>query len=269
MKSQPKIKHGPTNAARKTLAVVVLGLLGAAALPPVQEGALVADARDVLQRWVEVRRQVSKEKQDWALGRELMESRIALVQGQIDDLGAKIQGVEANVLDTEGKLAELGARKAALTGTVDELANSLAQLEERTRTLLRRLPDPLREKLRPISQSLPADSASADKGKLGERFLTVVGILNEVNKFNREIRVESEIRTLGAGSSVEVTTLYVGLGQAYYASGDGKSAGFGSPGTDGWNWTEANDRASEITRAIAILTKGADAEFVNLPVKLQ
>lgn len=256
------------------LALAAACLLAPAAKPPTQAGD-VDGARDLLQRWVETRRQISKEKQEWALGRELLDSRVELVSSEIAAVRAKIAEVEASIAEAEGKRAELEGKRASLQATANELAASVASLEARTRELLRRAPDALREKLRPISQSLPSDPALADKGKLGERFLTVVGILNELNKFNREVRAESEIRTLPGGATIEVTTVYVGLGQAYYSSGDGKTAGYGWPssvgaaGPEGWQWRSADEHAAEIARGIAILTKGADADFVNLPVQVQ
>ena len=269
--------HRGRLAAGAALAVATACLLSPAARPPSRGGDLqggdlrggdIQAARDVLQQWVETRRQLSKEKQEWTLGRELLLSRIELVEGEINSVRTKIDEVQASIAESERKRTELEASRATLQTTSDDLALSIATLEERTRGLIARLPDPLREKLRPISQSLPADAATAEKGKLGERFLTVVGILNEVNKFNREVRAESEIRTLSNGSTIEVTTVYLGLGQAYYASADGKEVGFGVPAAQGWTWTAANEHAAEIVRGMAILTKGADAEFVNVPLQI-
>ncbi len=265
--------HRGRLAAGAALTGALACLLSPAARPPTQggdlKGADIQGARDVLQQWVETRRQLSKEKQEWTLGRELLLSRIELIEGEIQSVRTKVEQVQASITESESKRTELEATRGTLQATADELAQSIAALEGRTRALLARLPDPLREKLRPISQSLPTDSAAADKGKLGERFLTVVGVLNEVNKFNREIRAESEIRTLPSGATLEVTTVYLGLGQAYYASADGSEVGFGMPGPEGWTWSSANEHAAEIVRGLAILTRGADAEFVNVPLQIQ
>ncbi len=239
-----------------------------AARPPADEGD-VAGVRDLLQKWVDTRRQISKEKQEWALGRELVQSRLELVEGEIDAVRAKIGEVESGIAELERKRADAEAKRAALQGTSDELASTVVALERRTLALLEQLPEPLREKLRPISQSLPTDPDTADKGKLGERYLSVVGVLNEVNKFNREIRAESEIRALPSGASIEVTTVYIGIAQAYYASANGGAAGYGVPKAKGWEWIPADEHAAEISRAIAILSKGADADFVNLPIRVQ
>jgi hypothetical protein len=98
----------------------------------------------------------------------------------------------------------------------------------------------------------------------------VIGILNEVNKFNRsEITVTSEVRKLAGGSSAEVTALYIGLGQAFYTGSNGTVAGVGHPSEDGWIWEPANDAAAEIAEAIAVLKNEKVASFIPLPVKVQ
>jgi hypothetical protein len=66
-----------------------------------------------------------------------------------------------------------------------------------------------------------------------------------------------------------VTALYVGIGQGYYATADGKAAGIGSSTPEGWVWTAANDAAPRISQAIAILKNEQAASFVQLPAEIQ
>ena len=143
-------------------------------------------------------------------------------------------------------------------------------LEERVRALLPRLPPPLRDRVKPLSQRLPDPEKSTEiKLSLSERFQNIVGILNEVNKFDREITTTSEIRSLPDGSSAEATALYFGIGQAYYASNTGNVAGTGTSSEKGWIWRPANDAAGRIAEAIAILKNEKVAAFVQLPVDIQ
>ncbi|HSV99554.1 MAG TPA: DUF3450 family protein [Sedimentisphaerales bacterium] len=147
------------------------------------------------------------------------------------------------------------------------LAGVVARLETRTVALVARLPDPIRDHIKPLSQSLPQDP-NATKLSLAQRFQNVVGILNEVNKFHREITVTSEVRTLADGNAAEVAAVYVGLGQAYYAGANGAAAGVGRPSETGWTWEPANDAAGQISDAIAILKNEKVANFVLLPLKV-
>ena len=44
---------------------------------------------------------------------------------------------------------------------------------------------------------------------------------------------------MSLGRSAEVSSIYIGLGQAYFVSIDGQSAGMGVPTESGWSWTPA------------------------------
>jgi hypothetical protein len=120
----------------------------------------------------------------------------------------------------------------------------------------------------PLSQRMPDDPANTEVS-LSERFQNVIGILNEVNKFNRDITVTNELRELPGGSMAEVTVVYLGLGQAYYVTSGGDGAGVGRPAADGWEWTAANHLAPEIFRTVEILKNAQPPAFVPLPVEIR
>lgn len=228
----------------------------------------VDDARATLKEWVETRRIISKEKRDWTLAREVLNERLDLVQQEIEAQRAKIDETETSIAEADDKWADLSDENEVLREATAALGSTLTALEERTQTLLKRLPEPLRVRVRPLSQRIPAD-AEATKLSLSERFQNVIGILNEVNKFNREITVTSEVRKLPDGTSAEVTVLYVGISTAYYVSRDEGAAGMGTPSPEGWVWKPANDAAVQIADAIAILQNEQVASFVKLPLAIQ
>ena len=228
----------------------------------------VGSARAALEKWVETRKVISKEKQDWALAREMLDERIRLVQREITSLREKIEEAKKGISEADKKRAELVEENDKLKNASETLAGVVAKLEARTVALNKRLPDPIRERIKPLSQLLPEDP-NETKLSLAQRFQNVIGILNEVNKFNREITVTSEVRTLADGNSAEVTALYIGLGQAYYTGANGTMAGVGRPSEDGWKWNPANDSADRIADAVAILKNEMVAGFVPLPVEIQ
>jgi FtsZ-binding cell division protein ZapB len=228
----------------------------------------IDNVRAVTEKWVETRRVISKERQDWTLGREMLEERIKLVQREIASLREKIDQTQKSVNDAETKRAELATENETLKSAGATLADIVAALEARTVALNQQLPDPIRERIKPLSQRLP-DDPNETKLSLSQRFQNVIGILNEVNKFNRGIEVTSEVRTLADGSVAEVTALYIGLGHAYYTGANGTIAGVGRPGPDGWRWEPANDAADEVAQAVAILQNEQVADFVPLPVTVQ
>jgi FtsZ-binding cell division protein ZapB len=232
------------------------------------KAAKVDDVRDVLEKWVETRRVISKERRDWTLGREMVEDRIRLVQREIESLRARIGDAEKSIADADRKRADLVETNEKLKSASSALGHTVGALETRTRELLKRLPDPIRERVKPLSQRIP-EKPEETKLSLSERFQNVVGLLNEVNKFNRDVTVTSEVRKLDNGTTVEVTALYVGIGQGYYVTAKGDAAGVGVPSAEGWVWTPANDAAARIAEAIAILKNEKAAEFVRLPVRIQ
>lgn len=230
--------------------------------------AQIDNTTEALSEWVEIQKNISKEKRDLAVAKETLNERIELVEREITSLQAKVTEAEASIADADKKRAEMIDQNEKLKQASESLEKILVTLESETKTLLKRLPDPIRERVKPLSQRMP-DGTGKNKMTMSDRFSNVVGILNEVDKFNREISVTSEVRELSDGTSVEVTALYIGIGHGYYASSNGNVAGIGVPTENGWQWKQANESAAAISDAIAILKNEKVAEFVKLPVEIK
>jgi len=258
-----------TPAARRA-ATLLAACAALAAIPALADDTPVSERiggmRDAFDRWVETRRVISEETRDWTLGKDMLDSRIDILRRELAAVREKIAESERSTTDADRRTAELAAQRDALRAASGELAATAAALETRTKELVQRLPDPIRDKIKPLSQRLPADPASSEL-PLSTRFQNVVGLVNEVNKFNREITVTSEIRALPDGTSAEVTVVYIGLAHAYYTGGNGRIAGFGTGTAQGWTWTPANEAAPQVARVVAILKNESPAEFVLLPLK--
>jgi hypothetical protein len=256
---------------RTILQGICLSAAGAAALlaraVDGQESRLDA-TRAAMQDRIEAERLISREKLDWAVGRELLQSRIDLTERQIGSLREDIAESRTGVTDLGGQKAELVEQNERLKEASQALAERIAELEGRTRALLPRLPESLQERVQPLSQRIPDDPV-ATKASLSERAMNVVGILNQVTKFQREVSVTSEVRVLPGGATAEVAALYVGLGQAYYVTNDGTSAGVGRPSPDGFVWEPASESAAAIARAIAIYASEEPAAYVRLPLRVE
>ncbi len=275
------MKHRkPSHAGRTALLLcaVAAALLFSPAARARQEGAdasrsatrtaeAIGDARATLERWVETRKLLSQEKLDRALGREVLQDRIRLVEREISGLRASIESAQASISESDRKRDELLAEKERLVQASGGLVTVVTELERRLQQLLVRLPDPIRERVKPLSQLLPAEGAEA-KVALDQRFRNVLGILNEVDKFSREITLVSEVRALADGTSAEVTTLYLGISHGFYVNGPGTLAGVGSGTASGFEWRSTPEAAPAITAAIAILNNERVAEFVALPVRI-
>jgi hypothetical protein len=222
--------------------------------------------RDALEKWVETRRTIGVERRDWALGKDLLDSRIDVLDRELKTLADRTKEVDATLTEADRKRDTLAQEAGTLKDASAQLAAMAAQLETKVKALVKRFPTPLAEKLKPLTQRLPEDSTSTTLS-LAVRFQNVVGIINEANRFNREITQSSEIRKLADGSSVEVTAVYLGLAQGYYVGAGGRIAGIGRGAPEGWTWTESNDNGPAIERIVAILRNQKPAAFVPIPVK--
>jgi hypothetical protein len=250
------------------LAASIAAPAAAAEEPAGKETASLESTRSTLARWMETQQIISREKKDWQTARDLLEQRIALLEGEIAAQESRLAEARETAGGVDSKRRELLAENAALKAATATLVKSIAGLEERTLRLLNSLPEPLLEKVAPLSRRIPRDPSSTEVS-LGERFQNVIGILNEVNKFNREVSVASEIRMLPGGETAEVKVLYLGLGQAYFVTSGGALAGVGRPSAEGWEWSQADELSGRIAQAIAILQAEQVPAFVPLPVEIR
>jgi hypothetical protein len=250
---------------RQAMAVAAGLLCGAAG--GWAEDSQPATAQTIIEKWVEARRLITQEQQDWRLGRELLQDRIEVVKREVASLREKTARATSDMGDADKKLAELQQQREELkTGTAG-LAGQIPQIERRLQALLVSLPAPVQERVRPLSQSIPRDAADT-KLSMSERFQNLVGILNEVNKVSREIAVASEVRDLPDGTRAEVTVMYLGVAQAVYGNLSGGLAGIGVPGTNGWTWTPSNQLAQAVADAVAVYRNERPAGYTLLPLAI-
>lgn len=247
-------------------AVLAAGVASAAA-DPATVTATPESARAALAKWVETQQLIAKERQDWQQGKLILESRIDAVGGEIAALKVRLAETRRSAAEANEKKAGEVAENATLQKAGAELAGWVADLEKGLRSLQARLPEPLLQKIKPLLDRMPADPRSTNVS-LAERYQNVVGILNEVGKFNNDITMVTEVRTLSDGKPAEVRTVYVGLAQAYFVSPKG-DAGIGHPGASGWDWTGAREIAPRIEQVVEVLQNKAKPQFVPLPVNVQ
>lgn len=242
-------------------------LLGVMILPAWADEASILKTRESLNEWVETRRQISKERKDWALSKEVLADRINLISDEIESMKdriAKTREEAAKTKDDRQKLDEENERYIAASKL---LKARVIELESRVKAILPMLPDAARERVEPLILALPKDPEDS-KVELTKRYGYVIGVLDQLNKFNTEIKVTSETRELPDGRSALVETVYFGLGQAYYVGGDGSVAGIGTVENGKWVWKPANESAPQIGRMLRILKNDEPAAYVPLPVKI-
>ena len=274
-----QLRRSPSSARNARILFVAIGtlLLGSPLLsqtPTPSPTTPVELARTALSEWVATKRMISAEREAWRSGKQTIAAQLEVVQREIDALQQRIAAAQDSIADAEKKFGELDLERTERKAVSQELAAGIQSLEERTQKLLPRVPEPLADNVAPISQRLPATDELRQKQSLSARYQNVIGVLNAIDKWNRAVTLKSEIRELASGRSVEVSVLYIGLGQAYYVGAlgrDGKAtiAGVGVASPTGFNWRESNDLAPAIQRAVSIYKNEGLATLVRLPVQIR
>jgi hypothetical protein len=230
---------------------------------------LIEATRETLTKWVETKQLISKEKSDWASGKDILEDRVRLAEAETTTVRDKLKEISVAVAEAQKKRDELAAQTDKLKATAEKSKAMVIAAEKKLRPLLPQLPEPLREKLKPIIARFPEDSEKST-ASMAERLQNVLGILDQASAFNSTVVSVKELRTFPDGTRAEVTTVYLGLSQAYYTNREGSLAGIGHPGPDGWVWKPDNANGKKILLAVHILEgKEKGATFIDLPVKIQ
>ncbi len=230
-------------------------------------GGPLTETRTALDQWVETRQLISKTRTDWQSDKALLEQTIALYERELGTIDEQMSKVSTNNTQVAKERAEAEALQASSQAALEKAKESAGRLEAQIQGLVPQLPVPLQDTLKKDLARIPSDPANT-KMLAAERMQTVVGILNEIDKFNNALSVFSERRKNAQGEEVSVETLYVGLGAAYFVNDSGDFAGMGAPGAKGWEWTIRPELAPRLQEAMKMYRNERTAQFVSLPVAI-
>lgn len=240
--------------------------LGGACLAPAQSK--LAEARSTLEKWVETRQLISRTRADWQADEATLRSTVELFERELQSVESQLAGLSTNTIQVARERAEAETSLGASHLSLERARQLAAEFEGRVRSLVPRLPQPLQEVLRPLLARLPADP-TATKMAQTERVQVLVGVLNELDKFNNAVSIFSESRRNEKGEEVAVETVYVGLGAAYFVNEANDFAGMGAPGDHGWEWTVKSELAPAVREVIRIYRNERTARFVGLPAVIR
>lgn len=259
---------------------VALGVLGAStalglialSAAPAQEDDRVDGARATIEEYVQVRSLISKERRDWSIEEELLRSRIELIELEIQSIRDEIDSTNESIAAADENRLEMTAKSERLASTLSVIEDVIGQFEAGVRELLPRLPEPAAKQVQLAAAQIPADSEEADQS-IGIRIQNTIGVLDQLNKFDRNIHVGSAIVTASNGREINAQTIHIGLGRAYYANSETAEvllAGTGpAPFEDGdpsWAWQARDDAHAQITEVIKVHESEVPPAFVRLPI---
>lgn len=230
--------------------------------------AKLADARSSLEKWVETRQLISRTRTDWQSDKEMIEQSTRMIERELKSVEDQFSKLTTNSTQVDKERAEAEALIKASNDALAPAAAFATEFEGRVRAAVPQLPLPLQDILKPLLARLPADPATT-KMKAPERVQVLVGILNEIDKFNNAVTIFSEKRKNDSGGEVSVETVYVGLGAAYFVNEAGDFAGAGTPGKAGWDWKTMPELADRVREIIRIYRAERPAKFISLPVAIK
>jgi hypothetical protein len=229
------------------------------------EPATLTQARSTLEQWVQTRQLIARAHGDWQADKESLEQTVALYERELKSIDEQMSKVSTNNAQVAKEMAEALALQKSSNETLDGARQFATDLEARVKKLAPQFPSPLQDILKPSLARLPADPANT-KMLAAERVQVLVGVLNELDKFNNAVNLFNEKRKNPKGDEVAVQTVYVGLGAAYFVNEAGDFAGTGAPGANGWEWAVKPEIAPSVKEVVKIYRNEKAARFVTLPV---
>ena len=226
------------------------------------------EARTALDKWVETRQLISKEKADWQTEKETLQETVGLLEKENQLLDEQITKLETTTTQADKERDRLIEENQALSTAAATIRTTVAQLEKRVLELSKSFPPPLMERIEPLFKRIPNNPATT-RLSLGERMQNIIGILSETDKFNGNITLVTELKKDPSGAEISVKTVYLGLGAAFFVDHAGRFAGVGVATHDGWTWTPANELAPRIAKVIFVYENAAAAEFVQMPITIK
>jgi hypothetical protein len=244
-----------------------LWLLSLVAVVSARSETSLSEARTTLEKWVETRQLTSKTRSDWQADKETLEQTLQLFGRELKGVEEQMGKISTNNVQVDKERAEAEALKKSAAESLARAREFSAGMEAKIFKLVPQLPAPLQDILKPLLNRLPTDAST--KMSAAERLQVVVGIMNELDKFNNAVSIFNEKRKNSQGEEVAVEAVYVGLGAAYFVNESGNFAGTGAPGANGWEWTTKPEIATQVREVIHVYRNDRPAQFVALPATIR
>ncbi|MFP6901662.1 MAG: DUF3450 family protein [Opitutales bacterium] len=222
------------------------------------------ETRQLIAEWVETERMISQEKVEWNADRQLLVDLIATLKAENGALDEKLAKSKADMVGVSQQRAILNEHIIRAKETAESLRGKIGELENLALTLLPAFPSPLRERAGRFAAAIE-NPKRFETFSLRERLENTVAVLQAANLFDQAVNLEKQKFAI-AGKTREFHVLYFGFSAGYFVNDSATTAGYGMPGKDGWQWTQQNELADEVRKAVAIHGKRAMATFIELPL---
>jgi hypothetical protein len=228
----------------------------------------VDQAREKIQKWVETRQVIAKERADWKVQKETLGSTKELLQQELADLEVKLADLQGNESSADAKRAELTEEKLGLDAATDAVRQKVAAMEVRIKDMSKLFPTPLLNMVDPLMKRIPEDPYRPGRQTVGERLPTIVGVLQQAAKFNSTLHHFTETVPY-EGKELQVDVIYWGMSIAYFVDANNTFAGYKVPSASGWKTVEMPEVAEQIRLLVNMYQRRTpNIEFVEIPVAI-
>ncbi|VUD41874.1 hypothetical protein TDB9533_00578 [Thalassocella blandensis] len=229
-----------------------------------------SDTDALVQKWLDLEHQSSALHSEWQRQKPILQQRLDLLKKEKQQLQGMLQNHQSQRSEVESKRAALLAEQNAMEQHQQTLNSQLVKLREQLNVIQHLLPPPLQQQWQAEQQVLENQRAETGEANTSTQLQVSLAQLSKLMEFDKRITVHEMNLTAPSGQDVRVKQLYLGLGSAWFVSGDGSYAGTGQASANGWQWAfQAGLDGSVIQQAIAIYEKHAEADFISLPLDLQ
>lgn len=246
---------------------IVAGLALAGGLSA-QSSQQVDLAREKIQKWVQTRQVISKERTDWKIQRETLLSTKELLEQELADVEEKLAGLSGNESAADARRAELTEEKEGLEAATSSVRDRMADLEVNIKEMSKRFPEAFLQQIDPLLRRIPEDPYRPGRLSVGERLPNIVGIIQAASKFNSTLHLFRET-VAHDGLEVQVDVLYWGMGIAYFVDQNSTYAGYKYPTSNGWESEVMVEIAPQVRQVVDMYQrKNPNIEFVEIPVTI-
>lgn len=247
--------------------ILIAGVLAVFSAVTASAQTVIDDTRSALSELVQTKKDLAKAKSAWESDKQILTATIASLNDELTLLEERIAAAEKERAESDDVRSQLTEQRDELKARLDSFAGVVTGFEKKVIDLLPFLPEPLQDQVAQFSDKLPRDGqTSLDAPR---RFLLVLGILQEIDKFQSSVQNHKQLLSIDGADPKEYSVLYYGLAKAFFVDESMTSAGSGIPTADGWQWTSDDSLALEIFDAVQIAEGKKLAEFIYLPVSVK
>ena len=229
------------------------------------------ELRTSVREWVETMRKIQEEENNWTKDNDVLKAYKEGLEKEIEDLKEEIERARTRRDGGDKQSLEKLTERNLYAEAQEELARQLRVLEEGLAAKLPLFPAPLREQAKvslaietlQIGLQLPPEKQSQD---VSQRLYNATELLAEVEKFQQQVHVHTELRKDSEGREFKMQMVYFGLAMAYGVNEDASFALTGRPEADGWKFQERKELAAGIQELVKAATDEKNASFNKLPL---